>query len=238
MKYKILCTIYDIFADWARFHLASACKLGCNACCTRNVTISANEGSMILRYVQAENLSIWFSRKLAGPRHHRSALLTTNEFAAACREGQETNAEEHYNGSPCPFLENQLCGIYPARPFACRLFSSTRQCSSTQPALVPEFYIEAATAVSQLIEHLGQKEYWGNMLDVLPALIDSGEFQGICAGIEPAQIVEARFGTLSAKPLPGFLLSAENLDKVSPLLDALFSTHIEGKRLEDILNGK
>ncbi len=36
---------------------------------------------------------------------------------------------------------------------------------------MPQSYLGSVTAVSQIIEHLGQKEYWGNMLDVLPALM-------------------------------------------------------------------
>ena len=91
----------------------------------------------------------------------------------------------------------------------------------------------------QIIEHLGQHEYWGNMLDVLPALCDISSYKDI-AGLfaDPSMIIKARLRTRRARPLPGFLLLAEEQEKISPLFKAIFSTRIDGKRIEDILNGR
>ena len=236
MKETLLHKIYEIFADWSR-HLPVVCTLGCSACCTQNVTITATEGEEILRFVIAENLTPWLGEKLAQPRSHRSATMTTNDFARACLECQETDPGDNDNSSPCPFLEENSCRIYPVRPFACRLFASTKRCSSTQPALIPDYYFEAAVAVTQLVEHLGQREYWGNMLDVLPSLLDINEFREIGAYVDQTQIIAARLRTLSAQPLPGFLLSDDNGDKVTQLLEAIFFAEVQGKRLEDIFNG-
>jgi Fe-S-cluster containining protein len=237
MKSTILHTIYEIFADWSR-HLPVVCHLGCSACCSQNVTITATEGEEILRFVMAENLSPWCAEKIAHPRTHHSAAMTHNDFAGACLEGRETDPGAFRNTPPCPFLEDNSCRIYSVRPFGCRLFSSTKKCSSAQPALVPDYYFEAATAVSQLVEHLGQREYWGNMLDVLPALLDISEFREIASRLDHTRIIKARLRTLTAKPLPGFLLSEENGGKVTQLLKTIFSAQVAGKRLEDILNGK
>ena len=237
MKLTILHTIYEIFADWSH-HLPVVCNRGCSACCTQNVTITATEGEDILRFVTAENLSPWLAEKLAYPRTHQSAAMTNNDFAGACLEGREADPDDFNNTFPCPFLEDNSCRIYPVRPFGCRLFASTKKCSSAQPALVPDFYFEAATAVTQLVEHLGQREYWGNMLDVLPALLDISEFREIGARLDQTRIIEARLRTLTAKPLPGFLLSEEDGGKVTQLLETIFSARVEGKRLEDILNGR
>jgi Fe-S-cluster containining protein len=236
MKSTILNTIYRIFAEWSR-SLPAVCKQGCIACCTQNVTITALEGEEILRFVTAENLAPWLGEKLAHPHTHWSVEMTTNDFAEACLEGRETDPGVHHNTSHCPFLEENSCRIYPVRPFACRLFASTKKCSSTQPALLPDYYFEAATAVNQLIEHLGQREYWGNMLDVLPALLDINEFREIGTCVDQTLIIKARLRTLTAKPLPGFLLSDEDGGKVTQLLETIFSTEVGGKRLEDILNG-
>jgi len=103
---------------------------------------------------------------------------------------------------------------------------------------MPDYYFEAATAVAQLLEHLGQKEYWGNMLDVLPALLDIGEFYEIGNQLPQTVIIQARLRTLTARPLPGFLFSKENEEHMTNLLTTLFNTRINDKRLEDILNGK
>jgi Fe-S-cluster containining protein len=237
MKQQILFTIYDIFDQWNK-DLEHVCRRGCSACCTQNVTITAVEGEAILRYILAEGMSFWLAEKLASPRTHQPPQMTTNDFASACLEGQDKPPDEHHNLAACPFLEENLCKIYPVRPFSCRLFISEKTCSAIHPALVSDYYLEAAAAVTQLVEHLGQKEYWGNMLDVLPALLDITEFREIADHLSSAQIILARMQTLTARPLPGFLLSQEHIQKVSPLLDSIFAAEVEGKKIEDILNGK
>lgn len=239
VKHKILHTIYDIFDSWAG-EFGVACQRGCSGCCTQNVTITAVEAEEILRYILAENKSHWFSERLASDRNHQPPKMTTNDFAAACLDGRDIDPGEQQNLHPCPFLEEkeQTCTIYPVRPFGCRLFVSTLKCSAKQPAQVPDYYFEGSTAVTQLIEHLGQKEYWGNMLDVLPALLDINEFREIADHLDSTMIIQSRLQTLTAQPLPGFLFAEEHTDKISALLDSIFSAHVEGKRVEDILNGK
>lgn len=237
MKRQILFTLYDIFDQWNRDY-DKVCHRGCSGCCTQNVTITAVEGEAILRYILAEDMSLWLAEKLTSPRTHQPPKITTNDFALACLEGRDVDPDAPHNPSICPFLEKNLCRIYPVRPFSCRLFISQKTCSAMNPALVSDYYLEAATAVSQLIEHLGQKEYWGNMLDVLPALLDISEFKEIADHLGTIQIIHARMQTLTAKPLPGFLLSEEHSEKVAPLLQTIFAAEVEGKRVEDILNGK
>lgn len=238
MKTAVLYKIFEIFANWSQ-HLPAVCSKGCSICCSQNVTITATEGEEILRFVIAENLAPWLAEKLTQPHTHRSATMTTNDFANACLEGRETDSVDNdtYNTSPCPFLEENICRIYPVRPFGCRLFASTERCSVTQPALLPNYYFEAASAVTQIIEHLGQREYWGNMLDVLPALLDINAFREIGDRVDQTMLIKARLRTLTAKPLPAFLLSEEDGEKVTELLETIFSAEVEGKRLEDILNG-
>jgi len=237
MKQQILFTIYDIFDQWNR-DLVQACQKGCSACCTQNVTITAVEGEAILRYILSEGMSLWLAEKLASSRSHQPPKMTTNEFASACLQGQDAPPDDHRNLSSCPFLDENLCKIYPVRPFSCRLFISEKTCSAIHPALVSDSYLEATTAVTQIVEHLGQKEYWGNMLDVLPALLDISEFKEIANHLSSTQIIQARMQTLTAKPLPGFLLSEEHILEVSPLLENIFAAEVEGKKIENILNGK
>ena len=237
MKQQILFTIYDIFEQWNK-DLEQACRRGCSTCCTQNVTITAVEGEAILRYILSQNMSLWLAEKLASSQSHHPPQMTTNDFASACLDGRDQPPDDLHNLAACPFLEENLCKIYPARPFSCRLFISQETCSASHPALVSDAYLEATTAVTQLVEHLGQKEYWGNMLDVLPALLDISEFKEIADHLDSTQIILARMRTLTAKPLPGFLLSSEHIQEVSPLLENIFAAEIQGRKIEHILNGR
>lgn len=239
LKLLALHAIYRTFDDWSR-SFPAACGPSCSNCCTDNVTMTAQEGVEILRFVMREGLTGWFAGALAAAGGHQPADMTTNDFALACLAGREIDPGDRRTQSVCPFLDesDRLCRIYPVRPFACRLFASSARCTASQPALMPEYYFEAATAVTQLIEHLGQKEYWGNMLDVLPALLDIGEFREIGLLLPPGRVLQAKMRTLTAKPLPGFLLSEENEERVSALLDTIFRGTVDGRTVEDILNGR
>ncbi len=91
----------------------------------------------------------------------------------------------------------------------------------------------------QLIEHLGQKEYWGNMQDVLLALCDISINREVAEKLDDStRIMQARLRTHSARPLPGFLLSEEDERIIEPLLADIFAIRIDGKSIKDILNGK
>lgn len=94
-------------------------------------------------------------------------------------------------------------------------------------------------AASQLIEHLGQGEYWGNMLDVLCVLSDISINRDICKLLIPDKAPAVRSINLrSGKPLPGFLILEEEWEAVSPLLNAIFTTRIDHRTIEEIFNGK
>ncbi|MDP3481644.1 MAG: hypothetical protein Q8R88_17910 [Desulfoprunum sp.] len=238
MKKDIYQTIIDQFDQWAGDY-NRACTRGCSPCCTQNVTITALEGEKILSYVRDNGLETWLAGKLGQPYSLNRPRMTTNQFAHACLNGREADPGGNDSLSICPFLEENICRIYPARPFACRCFISTVRCSARQPARISEHYISASTAMMQLIEHLGQKEYWGNMTDVLLALCDISINAKIAEQLEdPSRIMQARLQTHSARPLPGFLFTEEDEKKIQPLLAAIFTTSIDGKTVEDILNGK
>ena len=70
-----------------------ACKQGCSSCCRMNVTISQ---------VEANEIS-----QTTGRRCQTLAQQTTHE----------TN---NFVGVACPFLVDDACSIYDARPFVCR----------------------------------------------------------------------------------------------------------------------
>lgn len=239
MKDKILQTIYTSFEKWSDNNDAEyACCKGCSTCCSQNVTITATEGEEILKYVLKENMVEQFANALVQATELSRPRYTTNDFAKACLDGRDIDPETATNHGDCPFLQDNVCTIYPVRPFSCRLFVSTVTCRPGTPAQVSDLHMEASTAVTQVIEHLGQKEYWGNMMDVLLAMLDISEYREIADKFNQTIIMQGRMRTLTAKPIPGFLLSEEEGPQVAGLLESIFDTEVEGKRIEDILNGK
>jgi Fe-S-cluster containining protein len=238
MKHQILKIIYDTFDDWATDD-NWACNKGCASCCTQNVTITALEGEAVLRHAIAEGREKWLMDRLQGDITPQRPSQTINTFARSCIAGEDIETQDQTSSSACPFLDDDCCSIYPARPFNCRCFLSLHTCGPDRPALVSEGYLAASTAVNQLIEHLGQREYWGNMLDVLPALLDISAYQPVRSHLQDStRIIKARANTLVAQPLPGFMLSEDDFEKVSPLLERIFRQQVDGKTIEDILNGK
>lgn len=238
MKSQILQIIYDAFETWSAKE-EWACKKGCATCCTQNVTITALEGEHILRYIIQENKEQWLVDKLNLPNSPQRPKQTINQFGADCMAGKEPEPEAAPSYSTCPFLEDAICAIYPARPFSCRCFLSLHTCSPNRAAVVSEKYVAASTAISQLTEHLGQREYWGNMLDVLVALLDISAYKSVADKLgDTTRIIGARANVLNGQPLPGFMLGEEDYAYVAPLLEEIFNKRIADKTVEDILNGK
>lgn len=237
LKEDILQGIYTIFAEWSA-DLPFACTKQCSACCTQNVTMTAVEGEVIHRLIHDQGHESWLAGRLQKKGPIKRPLMTTNDFAGACLQGEDVQPEPYGNTSPCPFLENNCCRIYEARPFACRCFASEQRCFSDSSALLPEYYLSASTAVMQIIEHLGQGEYWGNMLDVLSALSDLPENRHYTPLLPPSFADQARVQLVKAKPLPGFLLLEEEMEQITPLLEAIFTQKIGEKTVESILNGR
>ncbi len=248
MRSQAIHAICHEFDKWAAAHpeLQPACGKQCSSCCTENVTITAMEGETILDYVIEDTRRIeWFAAVLETTLIKRCGIpapsYSTNEFAKACLAGEEVAQKPPLASSRCPFLQDDLCAIYPVRPFGCSSFLSMHKCSVNSPAAIPDFYLDAATACSQLIEHLGQKEYWGNLYDVLAALLDIRKYRKIAELIEhnsQGLLLQAKMRVLAAAPLPGFLIEEHSFNKVEPLFTAIFTHTISGKTVEDILNGQ
>ena len=239
MKEKILRTIYSAFEQWSA-SIPMACIKGCSTCCTGNVTITALEGERILNFILDEGLEDWFARHLAADMAAPAPQWTTNEYAGLCLQGIEVS-DPVIPVLPvsCPFLENACCRIYPVRPFGCRCFASEKPCTPGEAALLPGYYVAAVTAIMQIVEHLGQNEYWGNMTDILLSLCDISRYTSIADRLNnPAMIMQARLRTRKALPLPGLLLLEEEHRKIAPLLSTILVSRIDGHSIDDILNGR
>ncbi len=231
---KVLVRIFQEFEKWSEESLA--CKKGCAICCTQNVVVTAVEGDWILRYIRDHGKEEWFASKFQLKADTRRPQVTTNGFAASCLQGEDVTPESYGNTGVCPFLEENCCSIYKVRPFSCRCFVSSSVCKPDTPALIAEYYLSASTAVMQIIEHLGQGKFIGNMLDVLLALCGTSENRKNFRMLPASMSEQGLANVVKALPLPGFLLLEEEMDKIGPLLQAIFSYEIEGKSIENILN--
>jgi Fe-S-cluster containining protein len=242
LRQELLLALYSTFEQWLAAHsLPFVCQPGCATCCTRKVTMTAVEAALIRRFISASGQS----RPAATAEGATAPPLvteTTNELAARCLHGTEALApvvEEQGEAGVCPYLADARCQIYEVRPFACRSFASLQKCRPGEAAQLPQFYLTAVTAAQQLIEHVGQGGSWGNMHDLLLFLADAGEKRENGESPFAAAIKEqARTRLRRARPLPGFLIGAEEYERVRPFIEHFFNKKIGGNRVEDILNGK
>lgn len=95
---------------WAKpIEKVAACRKGCAHCCHISVTISGVEAATIGRHVGV---------KPAQP-DKAVHLQSLQDMQQALSEVQTISARTE--SSPCPFLVDNACSIYEARPMACRL---------------------------------------------------------------------------------------------------------------------
>jgi Fe-S-cluster containining protein len=107
-----------------------SCRMGCAACCRMLVPLSPPEAFSLLDYV--EQLPEDRRRALEERLHASKAELAAhglldNLQAVADAETpipdhdlEPLNRAYYALRHPCPFLENEMCSIYEARPAACR----------------------------------------------------------------------------------------------------------------------
>jgi len=123
--------IYSFYESWA-LKLKLACDQGCATCCTRNVTLTRAEGELILTALRQDEARLqWLTEKLPIKTEIGRPLMSTNEWARRCIEdGEMSEGLATQVLKPCPFLdEKKSCSIYHLRPFSCRCFGSTVDCS-------------------------------------------------------------------------------------------------------------
>jgi hypothetical protein len=89
----------------------------------------------------------------------------------------------------------------------------------------------------QVIEHLGQKEFWGNIYDVLLSLCELHENNDISALFQNLEIMrQAKTRLLMAEPIPGLIIMPSEQAAVEKYLNTLFQEKIGVNSLEEILN--
>ena len=137
------------------------CAPGCGACCRQLVPIRAMEARRLAAFTQA----------LPSPR--REVILA--RFAAArqrldatglrhrldAREGLDAPARLQLKldyfalGIPCPFLENESCGIYEERPMICRehlVTTPAAACANPSEGAIHTLPVHRADAAAAKLE--------------------------------------------------------------------------------------
>ncbi|MDA3970424.1 MAG: YkgJ family cysteine cluster protein [Desulfobulbaceae bacterium] len=241
LKKQLTHIIRREYQDWFESQgLPLQCGKGCATCCSVNVKTTSIEGELLYDFIREQGKEQWFADCLnTGQSGATPITQTTNGFAASCLAGEDVSGAEEPGRGRCIFLMGETCGVYEARPFSCRCFVSTVLCQSQSTAEVDQIVLTASTVVMQLLEHVAQREYWGNLQDVLLALSDlppNKKVRQQLGGLSLETQARARLG--SGQPIPGFLLDNKEYDTVMGLLATIFNRTIDGKRVEDILNGK
>jgi len=209
-KTGMLRHVYDVYEDWAR-QFSLACIKGCASCCTQSVTMTTLEGGVITSYLKRRGRLPELESALVKTNPVAAPARTTNQFAKDCLSRKEPDSAdpEPWNLSPCIFLRESCCSIYPVRPFGCRSFGSTSPCAENGAAEMPSLMITINTVAMQIIEHLDSEAgRWGNMMEILKDLIG-------CRATES----EDRPPLCQANP--GFLVEPAEEDAVHAFLDSL-----------------
>jgi Fe-S-cluster containining protein len=109
-----------------------SCGPGCGACCRQIVPVSLFEAEALMDWVRAlpEDRRI----EMEG-RFHRALValreagviekIVGEDWLAGGDAAAQITIDYFHAGVPCPFLENESCGIHDIRPLSCREYLVT-----------------------------------------------------------------------------------------------------------------
>ena len=218
-RIRLLEGLYQIHADFTASLESLACRLHCDDCCTRNVTMTTLEGIYLLDGLQpAERKHLMATVRGQADQPRYRPAITTNTLARYCIEDRKPPEENQPEDiKPCPLLVDRACPFYRRRPFGCRCFVSRRRCGNHGYADVDDWVVTANTVFLQTIENLDRPGCFGNFSDVLLSLDDGGA-KGDEKKSPPA--CEAA-GLLPNQPTPALMIPPEHREKIQPLLQAI-----------------
>lgn len=222
-KLDVLEQVYQIYDSFAS-NMDMACKKYCSDCCTKNVTMTSLEGYGIIDNIMS-NGEEYVLKKFDAASYSKRFVpkITTNRLAFICAKGDEPPVEDiDPLWGTCPFLQDDICRIYEARPFGCRCFTSKHKCSEKGYAEIDSLVVEVNTLFLQYIEHIDSKGYFGNLTDIVRYIIVNKNNE---TGDE-AKKKELKKKILENHPITVFLISHEHKKKIKHVLDALNSIKV------------
>jgi hypothetical protein len=211
-KLLLLDQLYRLYDQYIT-SIDTACRLACSDCCTCNVTVTTLEARRMIDELPAGHrarLKELIGARMNAPRFIPQA--TVNQIADLCVSGNEP-PEEVINPSwgSCPLLTDRICTIYNARSFGCRCLVSAIPCAQTGAAEMSEFTTTVNTLFLQVIEHIDQDGFSGNLSDVLTYIL-TPETRFIQSN--PPHLI-------SNSPLMTLLIPPEHQEKIKPILNQI-----------------
>ncbi len=206
--------IYDAFAGT----LDIACKRYCSLCCTVNVTMTTLEGCKIAGSVISEEKRYLFEKiRYASSIQRFRPPETINMLAERCLEGGDISEEGNTFPGECPLLFNNECTVYNERPFGCRCFVSRQNCSKSGSATVDDFVLTVNNIFLQVIEHVDERGFSGNMTDVLLFLENAENRDNLLSlkMINPSSVL------IRNHQLRILMIPPEHRKEIQPILDSL-----------------
>jgi hypothetical protein len=216
VKLKVLEKIYKIY-DGFSAGLNIACKKGCCSCCTGNVTMTTLEGYKVSEGILVMGKGELFGRIKESGKAGFRPRITINEMAQICSEDRDLPEEEIMSGGECPLLIDKECSVYEYRPFGCRCFISTVNCTESGNAEADDFVVTVNNIFMQVIEHTDSGRFSGNLSDVLQFLESAENRENLSSG----QIRNPPPGLIKNHPLKILMIPPEHREKAEPILDAL-----------------
>jgi Fe-S-cluster containining protein len=170
-RQDILQQLYRLYDEYVS-GLQTACRIGCAACCTRNVILTSLEADGIRSLLQSNHRLDLLTKIEAGTALPRfQPKVTVNGLADLCARGIDPPAEEvDPDPGVCPLLENDVCPAYEVRPFECRSLISLSDCRLSGYADMPETTVSINNLFRQFIEALDVDGTTGNLTDLLSAV--------------------------------------------------------------------
>lgn len=217
-RLELLKKIYDIYDGFAS-NAQAKCHKGCSACCTCNVTATTMEGLLIYDYLvsqgwveQLRNMMV-----MAPPSRFRPRV-TINQMVALCTEGKDLPEETNDpTAGICSFLDDDICSLYPVRPFGCRAMLSSSDCRSGGEAQMPPFMLSVNNVIMQYIEAIDLPGGTGNLIDVLTVLSVDALREAYLVG----QDLGGSQGLLFNRPFQVLMVPPEHRQSIRHLIQSL-----------------
>ncbi|MGD9364571.1 MAG: YkgJ family cysteine cluster protein [Desulfobacteraceae bacterium] len=217
-RLKLLEEIYCIY-DAYTSNIQSACQKGCAACCTCNATATTMEVLLIYNHLASQDHTEWLEAKVSSaPPKRYQPKMTINQMVAMCALGEvlpeETNDPM---AGLCPLLEDDLCSIYPKRPFGCRAMLSSSDCSLHGEAQMPSLMLSINNVIMQYLEAIDQPGGSGNFIDVLRFIMDTTNRRSYTHG----QAILPSKRMLFNRSFPVLMVPPEHRTSIGPLVQSL-----------------